>query len=138
MPCTKNRPGGQLRAASEDVKHPRRPGEKEKEMFLNVLRTGVKKSYKPPVPDARPVILWKTEPQYTEAARRHGIHGTITLEVELRADGNVGVIEVIKGLPEGLNDVAADTARKTIFLPAIKNRQFVTAATRMVMTFKIY
>jgi TonB family protein len=128
----------ELRAASEDVRYPHRPGEKQKKKFLTALRNGVEKSYKPPVPDARAVILWKTEPRYTDAARDRQINGTVTLGVELLADGNVGRIEVILGLPEGLNDAAADAARKTIFLPAVKNRQFVTTSTRMVMTFNIY
>jgi TonB family protein len=141
LPCTPEEQTWwtELRAASEDIKYPHRhPGEKEKKKFLNLLRNGVEKSYKPPVPDARPVFLFKTEPTYTEEARRRGINGTITLEVEFLADGSVGVIEVIEGLPAGLNDAAADAARKTIFLPAVKNRQFVATTMRMVMTFNLY
>ena len=140
LPCTPEEQTWwtELRAASEDVRYPHRPGEKQRKKFLNVLHDGVEKSYKPPVPDARAVILWKTEPRYTDAARNRQINGTVTLEVELLADGNVGRIEVIQGLPEGLSDAAAEAARKTIFLPAVKNRQFVSASMRMVMTFNLY
>ena len=128
----------ELRAASDEVKHPHRPGEKQIKKFLTVLQDGIKKSYKPPVPDSRPVFLWKTEPHYTKEARRGQVKGAVTLQVELLANGNVGIIEVLEGLPRGLNDAATDAARKTIFLPAIKNRQFVTDTTQMVMTFHIY
>ena len=140
LPCTPEEQTWwtELRAASEHVKYPRRPGEKQKKKFLDVLRDGVKKSYKPPVPDVRPVVLFKTEPSYTEEARQRGINGTVTLELELLPDGKVGKIEVIQGLPAGLNDASAEAARETIFLPAIKNRQFISSSVRIVMTFNIY
>lgn len=128
----------ELRAASEDVKYPRKPGEKQRKKYLTVLRDGVEKAYKPPVPDARPVVLWKTEPQYTEEARKREVNGTVVVQIELLANGNVGKIEVVEGLPFGLNDASAEAARKTIFLPAVKNRQFVTQSVRLVMTFNIY
>ncbi|HSE31264.1 MAG TPA: TonB family protein [Pyrinomonadaceae bacterium] len=140
LPCTSEEQAWwtELRTASEDVKYPRRPGEKQRKKFLTVLRNGAEKSLAPPIPDARSVILWKTEPQYTNAARDREINGTVTLQVELLANGGVGKIEVIQGLPEGLNDAAAEAARKTIFLPAVKNRQFVSSSVRLVMTFNIY
>jgi TonB family protein len=128
----------ELRAASDDVRFPRKPGEKQKKKFLKVLRDGIEKSYKPPVPDARSVILWKTEPRYTNAARAREISGRVTLQLELLANGSVGKIEVIDGLPFGLNDASAEAARETIFLPAVKNRQFVTSSVRIVMSFYIY
>ena len=140
LPCTSEEQTWwtELRAASEDVRYPHRPGEKQRKKFLTVLRNGVEKSLAPPVPDARAVILWKTEPQYSEAARRREINGSVTLQIELLANGSVGKMEVIDGLPEGLNDAAAEAARKTIFLPAIKNRQFVSSSVRIIMTFSIY
>jgi TonB family protein len=140
LPCTPEEQAWwtELRAAAEDLKYSPKTVEKQKKKFLTALSNGIEKSYQPPVPDGRFVILWKTEPQYTEQARARGVNGTVVIQVELLANGNVGTIEVIEGLPLGLNDAVAEAARKTIFLPAIKNRQFVTASTQMVMTFKIY
>ena len=140
LPCTPEEQSWwtELRAASEDVRYRRKPGEKQVKKFLDVLRNGVEKSLAPPVADARAVILWKTEPQYTEAARKREISGSVTLQIELLANGSVGKMEVIQGLPEGLNDASAEAARKTIFLPAIKNRQFVNSYVRLVMNFNIY
>src|SRR5262249_39546818 len=111
---------------------------KQKKKFLDVLHQGVEKGYKPPVADTKPVFLFKTEPMYTEEARARGIQGTITIELELLADGTVGKTQIIQGLPAGLDEATEATARKTIFLPAVKNRQFVTQSTRMVMTFQLY
>jgi len=140
LPCTPEEQTwwAELRDASEDLRYPHRPGEKQKKKFLTALHNGVEKSYKPPVPDARAVILWKTEPRYTDAARDRQISGTVTLQLELLANGSVGKIEVRDGLPFGLNDASAEAARETIFLPAVKNRQFVTSSVKIVMTFNIY
>lgn len=75
---------------------------------------------------------------YTEEARARGVHGTTTLEVELLADGSVGKTQISQGLSAGLNEATEATARKMIFLPAIKDRKFVTQSLRMVMTFQLY
>jgi TonB family protein len=68
-------------------------------------------------------------PEATEEARARGINGTITVEFELLADGNIGKTQIIQGLSGGLNEATEEAVRKTIFLPAIKNRQFVTQST---------
>ena len=128
----------ELKKVAEDVTYPHQPGEKQKKKFLDVLHQGIEKGYKPPVPDSHFVVLFKTEPMYTEEARARGINGTITIELELLADGNVGRTQIIQGLAGGLNEAVEQTARKIIFLPAIKDRQFVTQSTRMIMTFKLF
>jgi len=116
----------------------RRPGDKQKKKFASVLHEAAAKSYKPPIPDTRPVFLHRTEPQYTEEARRRNISGTVILQVELLADGSVGTVKVLKGLSAGLNENAIEAARKTVFLPAVKNREFVTASIRMEMSFYLF
>ena len=140
LPCSPEEQSwwAELKKVAEDLKYQHRPGEKQQKKFRDVLRQGIEKGYKPPVPDTRPIILFKTEPMYTEEARARGINGTITVQFELLADGNIGKTQIIQGLSGGLDEAAEETVRKTIFLPAIKNRQFVTQSTRMVMTFNLY
>lgn len=128
----------ELKQLAEDIKYRSRSEEKQKQKFLDVLHQGIEKGYKPPVPDTKGIILFKTEPMYTEEARARGVHGRITLEVELLADGSVGKIHIIQGLSAGLDEATEATARKMIFLPAIKNQQFVTQSLRMEMTFQLY
>ena len=128
----------ELRDAADDVRPMRRPGDKQKKKFASVLHEAAAKSYKPPIPDTRPVFLHRTEPQYTEEARRRNISGTVILQVELLADGSVGTVKVLKGLSAGLNENAIEAARKTVFLPAVKNREFVTASIRMEMSFYLF
>ena len=140
LPCSPEEQSwwSELKKVAEDVAYPHRPGEKEKKKFLDVLHHGIEKGYRPPVADSHFVLLFKTEPMYTEEARARGIHGTITVQFELLANGNVGKTEILQGLSGGLNEAAEETVRKTIFLPAIKDRQFVTQSTRMIMTFQLY
>ena len=128
----------ELRNAADDVRPMRRPGDKQKKKFASVLHEAAVKSYKPPIPDTRPVFLHRTEPQYTEEARRRNIRGTVILQVELLSDGSVGTVEVLQGLSAGLTENAIDAARKTVFLPAVKNREFVTASIRFEMSFYLF
>ncbi|HEY8226150.1 MAG TPA: TonB family protein [Pyrinomonadaceae bacterium] len=128
----------ELRRAGDDLLKARRSVDKPRKKFLTVLQDGETKSYKPPVPDARPVVLYKAFPQYTEEGRRRSINGDVTVQVELLADGTIGSVRVVKGLGAGLDENAADAARQTVFLPAVKNREFVTSSIQMHMSFHIY
>jgi TonB family protein len=116
----------------------KRGGKKETQRFLDLLQVGQEKSYQPPVPDTRPFILSKAEPGYTERARAARINGGTTLTVVLRPDGFVGEVEVVKGLGYGLDERSAEAARRTIFLPAVKDRKFVSYTVHMEMFFSVY
>lgn len=128
----------ELRSIAEEFRPPRDPGNKEKKKFASVLHDGQAKSYKPPIPDTRPVILYRSMPSYTQDARQRSISGTVTIQVELLPDGKVGDIKLIQGLDPGLDENAAAAARATIFLPAVKDREFVSATVRMMMNFNVY
>ncbi|MGH9881982.1 MAG: energy transducer TonB, partial [Pyrinomonadaceae bacterium] len=139
LPCTpaEAKWWQELRAAADAVKKSR-AHKKEKESFMRLLLEGQEKSYQPPVPDVKPFFLYKAEPKYTERARQDKIGGRVVLRVELRADGFVGEVEIIEGLRADLDERAADAARNSIFLPAVKNRQFVPFHVQMEMFFRIY
>ncbi len=81
----------------------------------------------PPPPVARepapglleaPAVLSRTEPAYPEPARRAGIEGTVELEVSIDAAGKVTDVEVVRGLPLGLSEAAADAVHRWTFRPA--------------------
>ncbi|MCU1266940.1 MAG: TonB family protein [Acidobacteria bacterium] len=111
---------------------------KEAQVFLDLMQLGQEKSYQPPVPDTKPFILSKSVPTYEQEARVEKINGVVTLSVELRADGFIGEVGIIKGLGHGLDERAADAARQTIFLPAVKDRKFVPYKVGMEMSFNIF
>lgn len=115
-----------------------RGGKKETQQFMDLLQLGHDKSYQPPIADSKPFILKKTPPGYDNQARAERISGVVQLRVELRPDGYVGEVEIVKGLGHGLDERAADAARRTIFIPAVKDRQFVVYKLQMEMSFNVF
>jgi TonB family protein len=115
-----------------------RGGKQETRRFQNLLMEGKEKALLPPIPDSKAFVLSKTEPRYTESARRKRINGYVIVMVELRADGFVGEVNVKLGLDPGLDENAIEAARRTIFVPAVKDRKFVSSRVSMEMTFNIY
>lgn len=115
-----------------------RGGKQETLRFQNLLVEGKEKALLPPIPDSKAFVLSKTEPRYTESARRKRINGYVIVLVELRADGFVGEVDVKLGLDPGLDQNAIEAARRTIFVPAVKDRKFVSSRVSMEMTFNIY
>jgi TonB family protein len=63
-------------------------------------------------------IIYKSEPQYTDAARNNNVQGTIRLRALLKADGTVGGVIVVRSLDEGLDKNAVAVARQIRFRPA--------------------
>lgn len=72
----------------------------------------------PPGSIEPPSIRTRVDPAYPEAARRAGIEGTVELEVAIDASGKVTDVEVVRGLPLGLSDAAADAVRRWTYRPA--------------------
>ena len=125
-----------LRKAAKAVQDTK-GGKKEKEKFLRLLQEGQEKSYQPPIPDRGALVLSRLPPNYSEAARRKQKKGSIALVVELRADGFVGEVEVVQGLDRDLDENAIEAARRTVFLPRVKDRKFVGFMLPVTMSFDI-
>jgi TonB family protein len=71
------------------------------------------------VPGAYPVkCLYCPDPEYSDAARKEKLQGSVTLEVLVRPDGRVGRLRIIKGLGLGLDERAMDAVRGWRFEPA--------------------
>lgn len=139
LPCTPEEAKWwqDLRKAGKAVQDSR-GGKKEKEKFLRLLQEGQEKSHQPPIPDWRALVLSRLPPNYSEAARRRQKKGSIALVVELRPDGFVGEVEVVQKLEPGLDQNAIEAARRTVFLPRVKDRKFVSFLMPMTMSFNIY
>jgi len=63
-------------------------------------------------------ILFKPEPRYTDEARTLRIEGTVVLEVEFGAAGDLRVLHMVSGLGHGLDEAAAHAAEQIRFKPA--------------------
>ncbi len=67
---------------------------------------------------SEPRRLSASPPTYPEEARKQGIQGTVVLQALIGADGAVHRVKVLRPLPEGLADAAAEAVRRWTFEPA--------------------
>lgn len=76
-----------------------------------------------------PVLLWKTEPEYTDEARRARIQGTVVLHIEVDTRGQPQNITVRQSLGLGLDERAIEAVRRWRFRPGYRDgKPWVTAA----------
>lgn len=98
-----------------------------------------KKKDPPPVgPSSTVNILSKPRPGYTDAARQNAVTGTVTLRVTFLANGQIGSIAPVSGLPYGLTEQAIAAARGIKFEPAKTNGVPKTVTKPVVYSFTIY
>lgn len=89
-------------------------------------------------PDSNLRIVMKPKAPWTDEARSASIQGTVMLKAEFMANGEVGSISLIKGLPLGLNESAIGALRKIIFVPAVRSGRRVSMRKIVEYTFSIY
>jgi TonB family protein len=82
-------------------------------------------------------ILSQPRPSYTQEARKKRVEGTVVLEVVLRADGSIGTVSVVSGLPNGLSEQAIAAARNVKFVPAQKNGVAVSTVVQLEYNFRL-
>ena len=77
-------------------------------------------------------------PEYPEVARQNGWEGAVTLRLELRADGTVGEVQVVRSSGHPVLDTAAQEAAKTWkHVPATQDGTPVTRWAEMTLTFQL-
>ncbi|MER3430211.1 MAG: hypothetical protein C4324_04050, partial [Blastocatellia bacterium] len=70
--------------------------------------------------------------------RTNNIQGSVTLRVTFLANGTIGPISVIKGLPYGLTEQAIAAAREIKFEPEMVNGVPRTTTRPVTYNFTIY
>lgn len=103
--------------------------------------TGTGTGAGPPV-DAGPLtpmrLISKPRPLYTDAARKNNVQGIVTLRITFLANGNIGSISAVQGLPFGLTEEAMAAARKITFEPAKRQGVPVTVTKLVQFSFALY
>jgi TonB family protein len=84
-----------------------------------------------------PVLVSKTEPQYSEEARKAGIQGTVLLYVQIDPTGKATNIRVVKSLTRGLDENAIEAVEKWKFKPGAKNGDPVTVEATIEVNFRL-
>jgi TonB family protein len=92
----------------------------------------------PAQPIDRPVeITFKPTPEYTDDARSARIEGTVSLELEFTAAGDVRVLRVVRGLGHGLDEAAERAALRIRFKPAQSGDRPVDSRATVHITFRL-
>lgn len=84
------------------------------------------------------VIAAKPRPGYTDEARRNNVQGVVVLRVTFNADGGIGSISPVTGLPSGLTEQAIAATKKMVFLPAKRKGISVSVTKQIQYGFSIY
>jgi TonB family protein len=89
-------------------------------------------------PIDRPVeIVFKPTPEYTDEARSARVEGTVSLELEFTAAGDVRVLRVVRGLGHGLDEAAQRAALRIRFKPAQSDAGPIDSRATVHITFRL-
>jgi protein TonB len=84
-----------------------------------------------------PVLLWKTEPEYSEEARKAKVQGTVILRIEVDSRGRAQLITVERSLGLGLDDRAVEAVRRWKFKPGYQNGKPVVTVAIVEVNFRL-
>lgn len=101
-------------------------------------KTSKKSDSKPVGPTEGVKVLSKPRADYTNEARANSVQGKVVLRVTFKADGTIGTIGVISGLPDGLTERAIEAAKGIKFKPAMRDGVPYSVTKPVEYTFTIY
>ena len=85
----------------------------------------------------KPEILVKTQPRYTELARRAKVQGSVGLRAIIDERGYVTDLQIFKSLPMGLDQAAIDAVSKWRFKPATLHGRPVRVYYNLTVNFTL-
>jgi periplasmic protein TonB len=86
-------------------------------------------------PPAKPKLLSRPTPAYTDEARAQGITGRVRVEITVDERGRVVSVRVLQGLGHGLDEAAAEAARGMTFEPAVRCGRATSATFKVGFNF---
>jgi len=101
----------------------------------------------PPVDDGKykrmgtgiqaPVVIQRVEPIYTTEARAARISGIVIVEARISETGAVDDVRVMKPLPFGLDEAAAEAVRQWKFRPATQDGKPIPVVFNLTVNFRL-
>ena len=82
-----------------------------------------------------PKLVTRVEPVYTAEAKEHRISGIVIVEATINESGAVEDVQILKPLPFGLDQAAADAVRQWRFEPAAKDGKPLRVNFNIVVKF---
>ena len=86
---------------------------------------------------SRPEIVHQVQPRYTELARRSGTQGAVIVEAIIDEQGRVTNVRLLRGLPMGLDQAAAEAIQQWRFKPATLQGKPVKVYYMLTVNFTI-
>ncbi|HTF36678.1 MAG TPA: TonB family protein [Blastocatellia bacterium] len=121
----------------EDAARLREQIEQSREFAENLKRFAVLEAGQKAPDVIRPVLLNLAQPRYTEEARALKIQGTVSMGVLVTENGDVDSVLIFRGLGHGLDEQAADVARKLKFAPATRSGKPIPYWTKLSVQFNL-
>lgn len=84
-----------------------------------------------------PIVVDREMPRYPPAARGNGIEGTVVVRAVVRRNGRVGDVEILRDLPYGLGEAAADAVRSWRFRPATYQGRPINVYYNVTVNFRL-
>jgi len=86
-----------------------------------------------------PKPIRSVKPEYTSQAMQARLQGSVTLEVEVLANGTVGAVRILKSLDSryGLDGQAIRCAKQWLFAPGTVNGKAVDSLVQLVLEFNL-
>jgi protein TonB len=84
-----------------------------------------------------PVAITRSEPGYTDAARKGHITGVVVVETIVNKQGEVEQVRVLKGLSLGLSEQAVEAVKKWRFRPGTLNGEPVEVVFTLTVNFTL-
>jgi len=84
-----------------------------------------------------PVLLFQTQPEYSEDARRARMQGTVVVRIEIDAQGRPRDPRVLQSLGLGLDERAVDTVMRWKFKAATRDGRPIAATAMIEVTFRL-
>lgn len=85
-----------------------------------------------------PRIKFKTDPEFSEEARKAKHQGTVVLAVIVGADGKIHDPRVVQSLGLGLDEKAIEAVKEWLFDPAVKDGRKVAVMVDIEVNFRLY
>ncbi len=84
-----------------------------------------------------PVLVFKTDPEYSEEARKSKYSGSVTLAIVVDTEGRARDIHVTRSLGMGLDEKAMEAVRQWKFKPGLKAGQAVNVRATIEVNFRL-